>query len=177
VQGLHIEVRLDARLDARHRDLDLVAADARDDAASLDPLDRLGQHAHASLLDAGVTDAAVDERTDGAVVDRLVDLAEIVRADLELGDPLDRTAPLVPVATQDSLAVIVEPEDGGVDAHLLAQGERLHHLVVGEVGLQQRRDVEQVAAVGEAADQVAAGEHPADRHLADPTRRHAVSRR
>ena len=49
----------------------------------------------------------------------------------------------------------------------LAEGQRLEDLLVGEIVLEQRRDVDQVAAVGETADQVAAADQPADRELAE----------
>ena len=69
VQGLHVEVRIDAGLLAGDGDLDLVAGDARDDVLILDELHGLGEQVHLALSDEAVADAAVDEDADRPVID------------------------------------------------------------------------------------------------------------
>ena len=74
MQGLHVEVRIDAGLFAGDGDLDRVAADARDDVLILDELHGLGEQVHLALIDEAVADAAMDEGRDRPVIDGPLDV-------------------------------------------------------------------------------------------------------
>ena len=63
-----------------------------------------------------------------------------------------------------------------IDAARLGKFQGLEDLGLGVVGREQLRGVHQVAAVGPAADQVAADEQPAERHVADLAARQAAGR-
>jgi hypothetical protein len=100
---------------------------------------------------------ALQVRSDGAVLGRDADVGLQVEAGqrLRLRDPTHRAAcGTVPLQHAEDLRV--DAEDHRVHTAFLAESERLARLLVGEVMLEERRNVNEVSGVSGAADEVAA---------------------
>lgn len=140
-------------------------------------LDPLGDQVQLVLLGQAISHLALDEGPVSPGVDGHLELRQRGLGPHEvLGEPLDLTAAFVPVPRDDPAGRIrrrigvVDRRDHRVDPALLAQLPGLHDLVVGEVVLQERGDVDHVACMGVTVDEVAAADEPADLELADPAR-------
>ena len=175
VQRFHIEIDVDAFFFERHRYLEAVTCHAGDQPVVFDEFDYFRDKVDSAVLDPSVADLALDEGADRPVVDGDFDPARQVVALREaLGDPLDLPAPLVPVLVDDAdgriVTVGIRAVDGGdhcVDSVFLAPLPRLHDFLIGEIMPEQGRDINQIAGVGEAVNQVAAADDPADFDFAD----------
>jgi hypothetical protein len=107
---------------------------------------------------------AVDVAGCGPGVDRQRGAGDHVVLVAAVRDELDPAALAPPVGVDDAGELGVGEE--GVDAAPLGEAQGLEDLLVGVVGLDELGDVEQVARVGPAPDQVPAHDHAA--HLERP---------
>ena len=121
------------------------------------------------LLDDGFGIAAHRKRAHRAIVDCHANVVHRIRhGRIRLGNPLDLSAAFLAVALQHTDDVLVGAQDCGVDAAFLTQLKRVQDLVFREVVLQERRDVQQVSAVGKTAEEVASTNEAGDLELPDP---------
>jgi hypothetical protein len=109
------------------------------------------------------------ERPDRPGVDRLLHAGpEIGPLGIHLREVLNLPALVAVLPIHRDRMGIARTGDHGVDPVPLAERPGLEDPFVGEVMLQQAGHVDQIAAVGVAADQVPAADQPADRQLANP---------
>src|SRR3990172_5981503 len=110
VQGLHIEIEVEPGLLAGYGDFDTVASDARERPVLLNVVNGFAEEIDPAAGYETIGYAAVDIDPDRPVIDGRFGLGRgVVGSHLDLGDPLELSASVVPVLVDDPDAVVVEP--------------------------------------------------------------------
>ena len=173
VEGLDVEVRLDAVGFAGLDDVQGMAAHAGGHAVFLGQLDRLGDQVELALGHQRIGMHAPKVDRLAAVLDQLLHMLPVpAMSGLDRGggadDPLNLAAALLAVTAKDRHRVRRVVHRDGVDAVGLGQGQGLHDLLVRVVVRRQVIDVPQIAAVRKMGQEVAAQNQAADLEFANP---------
>jgi len=165
VKRLDPEIGFELRVDTALNGLQAVRADAARNAGRPHLIQGRRQFLVLSVVDEVVGDAALDIDGVSAVVDGAGDAGGEAVAEGAVRDPLNPAAALLPVGVDHAVGDGIREDR--VDAVLLGDFQGVEDPPIVVVGLDERVDVEQVAAVRPAADQVAAAEKPAHREVLD----------
>ena len=97
----------------------------------------------------------------------LITVSVSLTSNVDLSKPLNLAAALLPVSAQDTERVLIQSQNGGVDALRLAERERPENFLVREILFEPARHVNQVPAVRETGDEIASADQTADVYRAN----------
>jgi len=168
VESLDVEIRIESGFFDGLDGAEFVAGHPGDEPSIFDELDDAADEVEVTGAGPGIAQITDEEGADCAGIAGLADGGfEIGGVGVDLGEVLDLAALITILGVDLDRVRIAGIGDHGIDAVLLAAGPGFHDPFIGEVVFEQVGDIDQIAAMGVTADEIAAADDPADLDLAD----------
>ena len=178
VQRFHVELRSNSRRFHRDRHLQRMARNTGRNTLLPDVVDKFIDQVHAIVERPAVSLVADQIDRSSSRIHSLVDrFFDSIGLCTRLRQPLHLTPAFLFIATEEfDRFRIARRNRTGINPVFLTERPGIHNLFIGKIMLQQRRHINQIAAVSITADQIASADKSADFKIADFAHRHLPSR-